>query len=49
MNKIEYNKFVQIPPKAIIVCIPQEKKYLYNNIKFSTMNKLINHIILNHS
>lgn len=42
----EYTKSIETPQMFIIICIPKEKKYIFNDKKLNTMNELINEIIL---
>ncbi len=39
-----YNHYPNCPPITLIICIPQEKKYIINHKKFKQINKLFNYI-----
>lgn len=40
----DYNYDEQNPPMELIICIPQEKKYIVNDNQFETINNLISFI-----
>lgn len=42
--ELDYNYSVESPPTTLILCIPQEKKYFFNDICFNDINELYNYI-----